>query len=79
MKTAVSIPDPIFRAADRAARRMGISRSQLYQRALSAFLDRHDDSLVTDALNKVYAEQKDTGVDPVLDRIQRLSLPREDW
>ena len=34
MKTAVSIPDHVFDAAERLAEKLGISRSELYQRAL---------------------------------------------
>jgi metal-responsive CopG/Arc/MetJ family transcriptional regulator len=72
MKTTISIPDDLFRAADRAAKRLGLSRSELVQRALTAFLERQSDALVTDALNQVK-------LDPVLDRLQRLSLPAEKW
>jgi len=32
MKTAVSVPNDVFRAAERAAKRLGISRSELYAR-----------------------------------------------
>lgn len=32
MKTAISIPDPIFEAAEGFARRLGMSRSELYAR-----------------------------------------------
>jgi metal-responsive CopG/Arc/MetJ family transcriptional regulator len=79
MKTAISIPDDLFRAADRAAKRLGLSRSELVQRALAAFLERHNDALVTDALNEVYKAEVSAKLDPVLDRLQRLSLPREEW
>jgi metal-responsive CopG/Arc/MetJ family transcriptional regulator len=40
MKTAVSIPDDLFRLAEAAARRLQVSRSQLYATALSVFLNR---------------------------------------
>ena len=58
---------------------MGVSRSELVQRALAAFLERHSDALVTDALNEVYRAESQAGLDPVLDRLQRTSLPREEW
>jgi metal-responsive CopG/Arc/MetJ family transcriptional regulator len=77
MKTAISIPDDLFRAAERAAKRLGLSRSEFYQRAVANFLERQSDTLVTDALNVVHGSG--AGVDPVLDRMQRASLPREDW
>ena len=80
MKTAISIPDNLYRAAERAAKRLGLSRSELYRRALGAFLDRHNDKLVTEALDEVYADPSLSRVDPILDRLQTNSLPsRNDW
>jgi metal-responsive CopG/Arc/MetJ family transcriptional regulator len=78
MKTAISLPDGLFQAAERAARRLGISRSEFYQRALASFLERQRDALLTDALNEVYRTEA-PAVDPILDRMQRASLPRESW
>ncbi len=80
MKTAISIPDDLYRAAERAAKRLGLSRSELYRRAIGAFLEHHNDKLVTEALNEVYADPSLSGVDPALGRLQANSLPaREDW
>ena len=79
MKTAISIPDDLFRAAERAAKRLGISRSEFYQRAVASFLERQSDALITDALNTVHVSEAPTGVDSVLDRMQRASLPPENW
>ena len=79
MKTAISIPDELFRAADRAAKRLGLSRSQFYQRAIAHYLERQSEALVTDALNAVYRADAPGAVDVVLDRMQRSSLPREPW
>jgi predicted transcriptional regulator len=42
MKTAVSIPDPVFRAAERLAKRMRKTRSGLYAEALREYVARHD-------------------------------------
>lgn len=38
MRTAISIPDGMFREAEQAAKRLKLSRSELYQRALEAFI-----------------------------------------
>jgi metal-responsive CopG/Arc/MetJ family transcriptional regulator len=78
MKTAVSLPDPLFRAADRLARRLGISRSQVFQQAVSAYLEAHENSSVTDVLNTVY-ESEDIGLDPVVAELQRASIVRDKW
>jgi metal-responsive CopG/Arc/MetJ family transcriptional regulator len=79
MKTAISIPDHLFRAAERAAKRLGFSRSELYWRAVAAFLERQSDTLVTEALNEIYHSQERSVLDPVLEEMQRASLSREDW
>ena len=78
MKTAVSIPDVLFDAADEVADRLGMSRSQLYAKALAEYVSKHRDDDVTAALNRVYAEQP-SELDPVLAAMQFASLPSEDW
>jgi predicted transcriptional regulator len=55
VKIAVSVPDELFTRADDAASRLGLSRSQVYARALEEFLDAHgsDDDPVTAKLNEI--------------------------
>lgn len=79
MKTAVSLPDSLFEAAERLATRLGISRSEVFQRALAAFVREHRLDGVTEALNAVYPDADDGRLDPLLDRLQTASLPREKW
>jgi len=57
MKTAVSVPDPVFKAGERLAHRLGMSRSRLYSEALREFLERHDDDQITERLNAVYGRE----------------------
>jgi predicted transcriptional regulator len=56
MKTAISVPDDVFREADRAAAELGWSRSQLYTRAMSEFLERRGVDPVTAALDALAHE-----------------------
>jgi len=80
MKTAISIPDSLFVAAERLAKRLGISRSELFQRAMKSFLREKKDEGITDALNKVYGPGCENGkLDSVLEAMQYSSLPKEDW
>jgi metal-responsive CopG/Arc/MetJ family transcriptional regulator len=80
MKTAISIPDSLFKAAERLARRMGVSRSELYQRAVLAYLKRHQQKSVTEALNEIYeAEENRSRLNSVLEVMQFSSLPKEQW
>ena len=53
MKTAISLPDAVFRAAERHAKRVRKSRSQLYAEALAEYLSRHAPEEVTEAMNQV--------------------------
>lgn len=62
MKTAVSLPDDLFRRADRLARRQQKSRSRLYSEALAEYVRRHDPDWITEQLNRV-ADAVDTGAD----------------
>jgi metal-responsive CopG/Arc/MetJ family transcriptional regulator len=78
MKTAISIPDEVFQAADRLARRLGISRSELYATAVAAFVARHDEGAVTRTLDEVYAK---TGsrLEPRMKAAQARVAGRDDW
>ena len=78
MKTAISIPDDIFQSAEQLARRMGLSRSELYVQAMKSYLQAHQDEGVTDTLNTIYREIH-AQVDPVISSIQIRSLPKDDW
>jgi len=78
MKTAISIPDKVFRSADDLAKRLGISRSELYSTAITEFLSKHQGRHVTARLNAVYSEE-DSSLSPNLIRLQGKSLPHEEW
>jgi metal-responsive CopG/Arc/MetJ family transcriptional regulator len=80
VKTAVSLPDWIFKEADRTAKRLGISRSELYARALDAFLAKQRGAEVTAALDNVYVEQA-SKTDVLLSELQYRALAEEgeDW
>jgi metal-responsive CopG/Arc/MetJ family transcriptional regulator len=77
MKTAISIPDEIFEAAEELTKRLGVSRSELFSKAVSSFVKSHRNEGVTDQLNKIYGEEE-SFLDPVLNRLQHQSLP-EEW
>jgi len=55
MKTAISLPDTLFRRAERVAKRRRLSRSELYRRAIEAYLASHEGD-VTDQINAALAE-----------------------
>jgi metal-responsive CopG/Arc/MetJ family transcriptional regulator len=78
MKVAVSIPDEVFQEADRLARELKTSRSQLYSRALKEFLARHAPDQVTEAMNRVY-DEVGVATDEVRRREARRVLENTEW
>ena len=79
MKTAISIPDDVFDGAERAAKALGLSRSELYATAVREFVERHRSDNVTERLNKVYAQDDSSSLDGGLRALQAQSLGREGW
>ncbi len=78
MKTAISIPDEVFEAADELADELGVSRSELYSTAVAEYLAKHRADDVTDRLNEVYAREE-SGLAPELRRAQAHSIGKSDW
>jgi metal-responsive CopG/Arc/MetJ family transcriptional regulator len=78
MKTAISVPDELFREAEAAAKKEKVSRSQLYSTALTEYLRRRKDAAITAKLNEVCA-RVDTSLDPALEQAQWEVLGRERW
>ncbi len=78
MKVAISVPDPVFDAAERVSKRLKISRSRLYSRAVEEYVRKHGRDDITERLNAVYGKQSST-VDPALEAISLEVLRRERW
>ncbi len=80
MKTAISIPDPLFEAAESLAKQLGLSRSELFQHAVREYVQAHGRPDVTQTLNRVYAAGRNTArLDSALAKLQAASLPDEEW
>jgi len=78
MKVAISLPDPLFSAAEHMAEQMRLSRSQLYAQALAEYLDKRQESLITQRLNAVY-DGNPEGLDPAINKAQSKVLGNEAW
>ena len=78
MKIAVSIPDPLFQAAGRLAKRLGIPRSGLYVCAIERYVADAQQRYVTALLNEVYASEA-AALDPALAALQAAAIPRDPW
>jgi len=78
MKLAISIPDPVFRSADCLADRLGISRSELYCRAVKDLLERHEQVSITARLNEIYgAPGAGSSLEPLLAAMQVRSIRKK--
>ena len=78
MKVAISLPDSVFEAGEHLARQLGLSRSQLYADALSAYLSARGAEAVTARLNTVYSSEP-AKADPAFALIALKRLADEAW
>lgn len=78
MKTAISIPDDVFADAERLARELNQSRSQLYSRAVREYVARHSADSVTAALDAVCAQDA-AAATRFAARAARRSFERTEW
>lgn len=66
MKTAISLPDDVFRAAEAQAKRLKLSRSEFFARAVVRLLADMDDERVKASYDEAFAAD-----DPKEDRLRR--------
>jgi metal-responsive CopG/Arc/MetJ family transcriptional regulator len=78
MKTAISIPDKVFKSAEKLAGRLGQSRSQLYTQALNSYVAKHRNDNLTKKLDEVYSTI-DSKLDTGLASLQYKSLSKDEW
>ena len=78
MKVAISLPDPVFSAAEQLAHRLNVSRSQLYDQDIQEYLGKRQDSVITERLNAVYAAES-SGIDAALNNAQLGAIGHEAW
>lgn len=79
MKTAISLPDALFQAAERHAKREHKSRSQLYAEALADYLARHSPDEITEAMNRVVSQIGGQQPDPFVSGAARATLDKTEW
>jgi metal-responsive CopG/Arc/MetJ family transcriptional regulator len=80
VKTAISIPDAIFQEAERVAKRRGMSRSELYAKAVDEYVKSERLVRVRERLNVVYGRDgQESRLTPALAAAQSESLDQDDW
>ena len=84
MKIETSVPDDVFQEAEKLAKRLNISNSELFRQAVVAFVrtgpapETQETDPIREKLDSVYSEQP-SEVDEALLRMQFASLPKEVW
>jgi len=74
----IAIPRPIFEVSEQLAQQFGMSRSELYSAALTAYAQVHQKQAVTELLNRVY-EAEPSAMEPALVQIQVASIGGGPW
>jgi metal-responsive CopG/Arc/MetJ family transcriptional regulator len=60
VKTAISLPEPLFHRAETVAHELQISRSQLVAKAVDEFVKRYERRALLEAVNRAYEEEPPT-------------------
>jgi len=79
MKIAISVPDELFHAAERHAKRSNKSRSRLYSDAVAEYLARHVPDDVTEAMDRAIERLGEPAADEFTARAAREVLRRTEW
>ena len=81
MKTAISLPDDVFREAEKLARKQRKSRSQLYKDAMVAYLALHCEDAITESWNRMLSdpEAADPELDAFVAEAARQTLKNSEW
>ena len=78
MKTEISVPNPIYEAAERLAAALGMSLSEFYVAALTAYVATYQNGDVTKRLDEVYAKEP-SAMEQEMVAIQIASIGEEKW
>jgi hypothetical protein len=79
MKTAISIPDDVFEQAEQAAKRLGLSRSELFTRAVRAFLETRTARNITNSYNAAFGDESASDIEAFRREATRRALLGVDW
>ncbi len=57
MKTVISIPNPIYNAAEITVKELGLDRSQFYVLAIKEFIEHNSKDRITEKLNNIFSKE----------------------
>ncbi len=78
MKTAISIPDPLFKALSYYVKKKGVSRSKLISEAVEEYIRFHESIDVSEKLNRLYSGEESSIEKPIL-KTQTKLLEKVEW
>ena len=78
VKTAISVPDDVFEQAERAAKKLGLSRSELFTRAVKEFLGMRLEADIKESYDVAFADEEDQVAD-FRRKATRDALLRVEW
>ena len=78
MKTAISIPDALFKQAEVFARKQKVTRSSVYATALKMYLAAQDESCLGRKLHDYY-DSEDSTLEPGVKGQQARTLHSLEW
>ena len=78
MKTAISIPDPLFKKADKLAKKRKISRSELYRQALAAYVKKEEEAALVEWIERS-CDEEDASLDAFRREAARRIMRNTEW
>lgn len=78
MKTAISLPDEVFKRVERKARQLGLSRSEFFVRAAVRFLESISEERVTASYDEGFATE-DRAAETFRRKATRAALLGVEW
>jgi hypothetical protein len=78
MKTAISVPDDVFRLSEKLAKKLRVSRSAVFALGVKKLSEELDKEAMIARINKV-CEEVDTSLDPVLREYTFRKLREVEW
>ena len=78
MKTAISVPDDVFKLSEKLAKKLRVSRSAVFAMGVRRLDEDLDKEAMIERINKV-CEKVDTSVDPVVRDHASRKLREIEW
>ena len=78
MKTAISVPNDVFELSEKLAKKLKVSRSQIFAMGVRKLGEEYDDEDIIARINEV-CKEVDTSLDPAIKKYQNRIIKREKW